>query len=123
MSSITKHSSTRRLFYCCNLVTSSLYPSETLTPVIIYPPLSFSLHPSQPLSSPSPLSSSLYPFHPLHPSHPPLTLSTHHHPYPHPSLLQNGDLNVSFTNIRKRKRRFIADIFTTLMDMKVISVT
>lgn len=33
-------------------------------------------------------------------------------------VYKNGEVNISQTNIRKRRRRFLADIFTTLVDIK-----
>uniref|UniRef100_A0A1I8G100 G protein-activated inward rectifier potassium channel 3 n=1 Tax=Macrostomum lignano TaxID=282301 RepID=A0A1I8G100_9PLAT len=33
-------------------------------------------------------------------------------------VFKNGECNISHYNIKKRKRRFLADIFTTLVDMK-----
>ena len=32
---------------------------------------------------------------------------------------KNGDLNVAFTNIHKRRMRYLADLFTTLIDLQV----
>ncbi|KAK6169114.1 hypothetical protein SNE40_020228 [Patella caerulea] len=33
-------------------------------------------------------------------------------------VYKNGDVNITQTNIRKRRRRYLADIFTTLVDIK-----
>jgi potassium inwardly-rectifying channel subfamily J len=33
-------------------------------------------------------------------------------------VYKNGEVNISHTNIKKRKRRYLADIFTTLVDIK-----
>ena len=33
-------------------------------------------------------------------------------------VYKNGECNISHTNIKKRRRRYLADIFTTLVDIK-----
>ena len=49
---------------------------------------------------------------------------THHHLYQHPQIMQqrlvfkNGECNVTRANIKKRRQRYMADIFTTLVDIK-----
>ena len=35
---------------------------------------------------------------------------------------KNGDLNVAFTNIHRRRLRYLADLFTTLIDLQVRNV-